>query len=102
MNVIRGRICKLDSRIQIFFFKGKASAGNIYTVNTMFGVLVTIGKKLFEASEAATREFESFCKPKCFLSIVQYNFHLLTQGKLTISPPTADAKGQPSEECNCA
>ena len=40
-----------------FFFNGKASAGNIYTVNTMFGVLVTIGKKLFEASEAATREF---------------------------------------------
>ena len=77
MNVIRGRICKLDSRIQIFFFlNGKASAGNIYTVNTMFGVLVTIGKKLFEASEAATREFESFCKPKCFLSIFQYNFHL--------------------------
>ena len=76
MNVIRGRICKLDSRIQIFFFKGKASAGNIYTVNTMFGVLVTIGKKLFEASEAATREFESFFKLKCFLSIVQNNFHL--------------------------
>ena len=59
-----------------FFFNGKASAGNIYTVNTMFGVLVTIGKKLFDACEAATREFESFCKPKCFLSIVQYNFHL--------------------------
>ena len=76
MNVIIGRICKLDSRIQIFFFNGKASAGKIYTVNTMFGVLVTVGKKLFEASEAATREFESFCKPKCFLSIVQYNFHL--------------------------
>ena len=77
MNVIRGRICKLDSRIQIFFFlNGKASAGNIYTVNTMFGVLVTIGKKLFDACEAATREFESFCKPKCSLSIVQYNFHL--------------------------
>ena len=53
MNVIRGRICKLDSRIQIFFFlNGKASAGNIYTVNTMFGVLVTIGKKLFDACEA--------------------------------------------------
>ena len=55
---------------KFFFFKGKTSAGNIYTVNTMFGVLVTIGKKLFDACEAATREFESFCKPKCFLSIV--------------------------------
>ena len=77
MNIIKGRICKLNSRIQISFFNGKVSAGNSYIVNTLFGVLVTIGKKLTEVSaDAATWAIESFRKQKCFLSIVQYMFHL--------------------------
>ena len=42
----------------IFFFNGKASAGNSYIVNTMFGVFVTICKKLIEVSDAATRAIQ--------------------------------------------
>ena len=54
MNIIKS----LKAGYRYFLCNGKASAGNSYIVNTMFGVFVTICKKLIEVSDAATRAIQ--------------------------------------------